>query len=75
MGGLYTNRTTSQSDFATVVYRAQLLGFNAVRLPFRFASCAAQTWLSDTAEMFMYFTEHGRQSRIINADTYARKDV
>jgi hypothetical protein len=35
VGGLYTNRSTTHADFATVVYRAQLLGFNAVRLPFR----------------------------------------
>ena len=25
-------------DFATIVYRLQLLGFNAVRLPFSFAN-------------------------------------
>ena len=37
LGGLHINRTTSTSDFATVAYRAQLLGFNAVRIPFRSA--------------------------------------
>lgn len=37
VGGLYGNLSTSVGDFATVVYRAQLLGFNAVRLPFRYA--------------------------------------
>lgn len=35
MGGLWSGRNTQQADFATVVYRAQLAGFNAVRLPFR----------------------------------------
>ena len=38
LGGLEVNRTTTTSDFATVAYRAQLLGFNAVRLPFRSAA-------------------------------------
>jgi len=33
--GLYSD-TTLSSDFATVVYRLQLLGFNAIRLPFSF---------------------------------------
>lgn len=38
--GLYQNflnpRNFSQvGDFATIVYRQQLLGFNTVRLPFR----------------------------------------
>ncbi len=37
MGGLWAGRTTQQGDFATVTYRAQLLGFNAVRIPFRFS--------------------------------------
>lgn len=37
MGGLWAGRTTQQGDFATVAYRAQLLGFNAVRIPFRFS--------------------------------------
>ena len=35
LGGLWAGRTTQQGDFATVVYRAQLYGFNAVRIPFR----------------------------------------
>lgn len=35
MGGLWAGKTTQQGDFATVVYRAQLYGFNAVRIPFR----------------------------------------
>ena len=44
-GQLY--RVTQQGDFATVVYRAQLYGFNAIRIPFRWAthcylSCLAQ---------------------------------
>lgn len=38
VGGLWAGAHTQVGDFATVVYRAQLLGFNAVRLPFR---CAA----------------------------------
>lgn len=37
MGGLWAGKTTQQGDFATAVYRAQLLGFNAVRIPFRFS--------------------------------------
>ena len=36
LGGLYVNRSISVGDMAMVVYRAQLLGFNAVRLPFRY---------------------------------------
>ena len=39
LGGLYVNRSIDVGDMAMVVYRAQLLGFNAVRLPFRFVSC------------------------------------
>ena len=35
VGGLWGGAHTQVGDFATVVYRAQLLGFNAVRLPFR----------------------------------------
>lgn len=35
LGGLWGGAHTQVGDFATVVYRAQLLGFNAVRLPFR----------------------------------------
>ena len=35
LGGLWAGKTTQQGDFATVVYRAQLYGFNAVRIPFR----------------------------------------
>jgi hypothetical protein len=35
LGGLWAGKTTQQGDFATLVYRAQLYGFNAVRLPFR----------------------------------------
>ena len=36
LGGLYVNRSIGVGDMAMVVYRAQLLGFNAVRLPFRY---------------------------------------
>ena len=35
MGGLWAGLTTQQGDFATITYRAQLYGFNAVRIPFR----------------------------------------
>jgi hypothetical protein len=35
LGSLWVNRSMGVGDMATVVYRAQLLGFNAVRLPFR----------------------------------------
>ena len=37
LGGLHVNRSIDVGDMAMVVYRAQLLGFNAVRLPFRSA--------------------------------------
>ena len=37
LGGLWAGKTTEQGDFATLVYRAQLYGFNAVRIPFRWA--------------------------------------
>ena len=39
--GLYAGFNTPHtqvSDFSTVVYRQQLLGFNTVRLPFRYAA-------------------------------------
>ena len=36
--GLQEGGETATGDFATVVYRQQLLGFNLVRIPFRFAS-------------------------------------
>jgi hypothetical protein len=36
--GLWGNSTPLVFDFATVVYRQQLLGFNAVRLPFSFTN-------------------------------------
>ena len=34
--GLYANDETLTSDFAGVAYRIQLLGFNAIRMPFSF---------------------------------------
>ena len=34
--GLYVGDSTLTGDFATVAYRIQLLGFNAIRLPFSF---------------------------------------
>ena len=36
MDGLYAGTDSITKDFATVVYRFQLLGFNMVRLPFNF---------------------------------------
>ena len=41
--GLYQNYAnprnfTQVGDFSTIVYRQQALGFNAVRLPFRYSS-------------------------------------
>ena len=42
MNNLWLDNTTLGGDFATVVYRAQLLGFNAVRLPFRFSDLNMQ---------------------------------
>jgi hypothetical protein len=36
LGGIkYWGRRTMTNDFASVVYRMKLLGFNAVRLPFK----------------------------------------
>ena len=37
LGGLWSGKTSQQGDFATIVYRAQLYGFNAVRIPFRYS--------------------------------------
>jgi hypothetical protein len=37
------NGTWLGGDFATVVFRLRLLGFNAVRLPFRFSDLEAPT--------------------------------
>jgi len=34
--GLYAGTDTLTGDLATVAYRIQLLGFNAIRLPFSF---------------------------------------
>ena len=42
VNGLWNDSTTLGGDFATIVYRAQLLGFNAVRLPFRFSELNMQ---------------------------------
>lgn len=36
VGGLWAGSTSLTQDFATVVWRLKLLGFNAVRLPFSF---------------------------------------
>ena len=47
LGGLWAGKTTQQGDFATVVYRAQLYGFNAIRIPFR---CATHCALSSLAQ-------------------------
>jgi hypothetical protein len=40
--GLYAGSDTLTGDVATVAYRIQLLGFNAIRLPFSFvvSQCA-----------------------------------
>jgi hypothetical protein len=37
------NGTWLAADFATIVYRLKLLGFNAVRLPFRFTDLEGPT--------------------------------
>lgn len=36
LDGLWISSTSLTGDFATIVYRIQLLGFNAVRIPFSF---------------------------------------
>ena len=46
--GLWGGRDAMAQDFATVVYRIKLLGFNAVRLPFSFRDLygASPKWLN-----------------------------
>ncbi|CAL8466352.1 g5888 [Coccomyxa elongata] len=46
LSGLNANRSIGVGDMAIEVYRAQLLGFNAVRLPFRFSdlNLAPKNW-------------------------------
>ena len=36
LDGLYIGSDTLTGDYATVLYRIQLLGFNAIRIPFSF---------------------------------------
>ena len=36
VGGLWAGSTSLTQDFSTIVWRMQLLGLNAVRLPFSF---------------------------------------
>lgn len=45
MDGLYGNLSSSVGDFATAVYRAQLMGFNAVRMPFRHVAVSTPRFL------------------------------
>ena len=44
MGGLWAGLNTQQGDFATITYRAQLYGFNAVRIPFRYSIKSPPMW-------------------------------
>lgn len=48
--GLYAGDSSLTLDFATVAYRIQLLGFNAIRLPFSFV-VAAPSFCSPAALM------------------------
>ena len=40
--GLYAGTTELTQDFAYVIWRMKLLGFNAVRLPFSFQACVSR---------------------------------
>ena len=45
LDGLYIGTDTLTGDYATVLYRIQLLGFNAIRIPFSFqASTVLALW-------------------------------
>eukprot|EP00891_Asterochloris_glomerata_P005014 jgi/Astpho2/5014/Aster-05948 len=48
LDGLWEGSTQLTQDFATIVYRLQLLGFNAVRLPFSFQYTLNKTPSSQT---------------------------
>lgn len=61
LNGLWAGGKSAQSDFATIAYQLQLLGFNAVRLPFLFEDlkapatdiggyCTGQSSLAELAE-------------------------
>ena len=39
LDGLYIGDESLTGDYATVLYRIQLLGFNAIRIPFSFQAC------------------------------------
>ena len=43
--GLWAGSTSLTADFATVIWRMQLLGFNTIRLPFSFQ--VLPSWLGD----------------------------
>ena len=45
LGGMWSGLTTQQGDFATLVYRAQLYGYNAVRVPFRWGQVPRKAML------------------------------
>ena len=42
LDGLYIGSDTLTGDYATVLYRIQLLGFNAIRIPFSFQVSSMQ---------------------------------
>lgn len=44
--GLWAGTESLTADLATVTYRIQLLGFNAIRLPFSFIVSPSATYLS-----------------------------
>jgi aryl-phospho-beta-D-glucosidase BglC (GH1 family) len=61
LNGLWAGGKSAQSDFATIAYQLQLLGFNTVRLPFLFEDlkknatdiggyCTGQSTLAELAE-------------------------
>ena len=65
--GLYAGDSSLTVDFATVAYRIQLLGFNAIRLPFSFlvSNCRRQTsvWPATHAtSLLMTITAEARKT-------------
>ena len=71
VGGLWAGDTSLTQDFATVVWRLKLLGFNAVRLPFSFQVCTASAWLFQTFPPgCAYLAVNYRKRRIAQAIVY-----
>lgn len=67
--GLWQGPSQITADFGTVVQRMQLLGFNAVRLPFRFSD------FSTPGERFQSNCNPVEVSRVINETTAPGKPL